>query len=147
MLYKSKFAGDFKMMKYRRIEATDDERIAKIIRANLEKLNLDDSTKGKGYGKELMKIYEVQERNSCLLNVLLNVWEDSVRATHLFLSDAEINKIKGYVPQALSSVEHLIIAEGETCGAVGFMGVCNNRLEMLFISPKARDFNIVCCAG
>ena len=28
-------------MKYRRIEATDDERIAKIIRANLEKLNLD----------------------------------------------------------------------------------------------------------
>ena len=53
-----------------------------------------------------MKIYEVQERNTLLLTALLNVWEDSVRATHLFLSDAEVNQIKKYVPQALDSVEH-----------------------------------------
>ncbi|HAU86791.1 MAG TPA: hypothetical protein DCW90_15265 [Lachnospiraceae bacterium] len=52
-----------------------------------------------------MKIYEVQERNTLLLTALLNVWEDSVRATHLFLSDAEVNQIKKYVPQALDSVE------------------------------------------
>lgn len=84
-----------------------------------------------------MKIYEVQERNSHLLTVLLNVWEDSVRATHLFLSDAEVNQIKRYVPQALSGVKHLIIAEEETYGIVGFMGVENKQLEILFLSPKA----------
>lgn len=82
-----------------------------------------------------MKIYEVQDRNQQLLTVLLNVWENSVRATHLFLSDAEVKKIKEYVPQALSGVEYLIIAETEFDEPVAFMGTENSRLEMLFISP------------
>ena len=29
---------------------------------------------------------------------LVRVWESSVRATHLFLSESEIDRIKGYVP-------------------------------------------------
>lgn len=81
-----------------------------------------------------MKIYEIQERTS-LLNVLLNVWENSVRATHRFLSGEEVNQIKKYVPQALNSVEHLIIAESELGIPVAFMGIENNRLEILFVSP------------
>lgn len=44
-----------------------------------------------------MKIYEVQERLS-ILNILLDIWEDSVRATHHFLSDAKVKQIKEYVP-------------------------------------------------
>lgn len=48
-----------------------------------------------------MKIMEVQERTPMLVEQLLAVWEDSVRATHLFLSDDEINSIKPYVPQAI----------------------------------------------
>ena len=89
-----------------------------------------------------MKIYEVQERNTLLLTALLNVWEDSVRATHLFLSDAEVNQIKKYVPQALDSVEHLIITERECGEPVAFMGIENNRLEMLFLSPSERGKGI-----
>ena len=45
-----------------------------------------------------MKLYKVKERNNQLINTLLNVWENSVRATHLFLSDLEIKRIKEYVP-------------------------------------------------
>ena len=60
-----------------------------------------------------MKIYEVEERTPHLLGNLLDIWEDSVRTTHLFLSDKEVEKIKAYVPQALSGVKHLIIAENE----------------------------------
>ncbi len=60
-----------------------------------------------------MKLYEVQNRTP-LLDTLVSVWEDSVRATHHFLSDAEILKIKTYVPQALSAVENLVIAEDPT---------------------------------
>lgn len=85
-----------------------------------------------------MKIYEVQNRNQQLLTVLLYVWESSVRATHLFLSDAEVKKIKEYVPQALGGVEHLIIAETESDEPIAFMGTENSRLEMLFISPLER---------
>ena len=56
-----------------------------------------------------MKILEVSDRTSTLIEQLLNIWEASVRATHLFLSDAEVNQIKSYVPQALKDVEHLIM--------------------------------------
>ena len=45
-----------------------------------------------------MKIYEVTARTPHLTAELLTVWEASVRATHLFLSDAEILQIKEYVP-------------------------------------------------
>ena len=60
-----------------------------------------------------MKLYELKTRRQPLLTTLLNLWEDSVRATHSFLSNAEIEKIKEYVPQALGGVEHLIVAEKE----------------------------------
>ena len=41
------------------------------------------------------------DRTPELLRQLLDVWERSVTATHLFLSGDEIEQIKGYVPQAL----------------------------------------------
>lgn len=85
-----------------------------------------------------MKIYEVHERTPQLTEKLLKIWEDSVRATHLFLSDAEIVGIKGYVPQALNGAGHLVIAENEAAESVAFMGTEKSRLEMLFISPSER---------
>ena len=87
-----------------------------------------------------MRLYEVQDRNQSLLDALLDIWEQSVRATHLFLSDAEVNAIRTYVPQALKSVEHLIAAEAEK--PIGFMGVQNGRLEMLFLAPEERGKGI-----
>lgn len=89
-----------------------------------------------------MKMYEVQVRTPQLLTNLLNIWEKSVRATHLFLPDAEINRIKAYVPQALSGVEHLLIAEDEFGKVIAFMGTENNRLEMLFLSAAERGKGI-----
>ena len=69
-----------------------------------------------------MRIVEVASRTPDLMTRLLSVWEGSVRATHLFLSDAEIEDIKKYVPQALDEVAHLVIAEdGKKC-PVAFMG-------------------------
>lgn len=85
-----------------------------------------------------MKIYEVTARTPHLTAELLTVWEASVRATHLFLSDAEILQIKEYVPQALQGIAHLIVAEDDAGAAVGFMGIEDRRLEMLFLSPAAR---------
>lgn len=85
-----------------------------------------------------MKIVEVKERTPDLIKGLLEVWENSVRATHMFLSDSEIQSIKKYVPQALNEVLHLLIAEDESGRAVAFMGVEAGSLEMLFIAPEER---------
>ena len=87
-----------------------------------------------------MKIYEAETRDESLLARLLEIWESSVRATHLFLSDAEVQKIKEYVPLALKNVSHLIIAESGEPAA--FMGIEEKRLEMLFISPVERGHGI-----
>lgn len=89
-----------------------------------------------------MRIYEVQARTSRLLAQLLEIWEDSVRATHRFLSDAEMNRIKEYVPRAIRNVEHLIIAENKAGNMIAFMGVENSRLEMLFLAPYERGKGI-----
>ncbi len=43
----------------------------------------------------------IKEKNSSLTSQLLEVWEDFVKATHLFLSNDEIKNIKEYVPQAI----------------------------------------------
>lgn len=85
-----------------------------------------------------MRILEVEERSSDLISKLIAVWEASVRATHLFLSDSEILSIKEYVPQALKSVDKLIIAENEEEKPIAFMGIENKTLEMLFITPSER---------
>ena len=66
------------------------------------------------------------------------MWEHSVRATHHFLSESEILRIRAYVPQAVGGVAQLVAAENQAGEPVGFMGVENGRLEMLFLAPEAR---------
>ncbi|WP_455684613.1 GNAT family N-acetyltransferase [Thomasclavelia sp.] len=85
-----------------------------------------------------MRIFEVKERTLFLNNQLIEVWEKSVRATHLFLSDKEINDIKKYVPQAINEIAHLIVLENESKYPVAFMGIEKQTLEMLFIAPDER---------
>lgn len=85
-----------------------------------------------------MKIIEIKDRNPLLLKQLLEVWESSVKATHLFLSKNEIEEIKKYVPQALNEIPHLIIVENENQVPIGFMGIAEQHLEMLFISDEER---------
>ena len=85
-----------------------------------------------------MRIVRVQERHPVLIHALLDIWERSVKATHLFLSDGEIENIKEYVPRALMGVENLTVAENEDGQSVAFMGTESGTLEMLFIAPEER---------
>lgn len=94
--------------------------------------------KSKSGDRNKLKIVKVTERDSVLIQNLLDIWESSVKATHLFLSYNEINNIKQYVPQALMDVPALIIAKDKNENPVGFMGIANKRLEMLFISNESR---------
>ena len=85
-----------------------------------------------------MHIVEIHNRSTTLIQRLLSIWEGSVKATHLFLSDEEIDKIKTYVPQALQDIPHLIIIEDDLHVPVGFMGIADHHLEMLFIADEER---------
>ena len=85
-----------------------------------------------------MQMIAVSERPEHFIQSLVEVWEKSVRVTHLFLSDSEIENIKDYVPQALRGIESLVIAEYGNHIPVAFMGIEEGSLEMLFITPKER---------
>lgn len=85
-----------------------------------------------------MKIYEVQNRTNVLIDQLYWVWKHSVKETHLFLSDQDIEKIAELIPTYLNEITHLIIAENELNEPVAFMGIDDKKLEMLFIDPDER---------
>ena len=84
------------------------------------------------------EISEVADRPPQLIEQLLEVWERSVRATHLFLSAGEIAEIRTCVPQALREVPHLIVARRADGTPAGFMGIDGQKLEMLFLAPEER---------
>lgn len=90
----------------------------------------------------MLSIREVKNRTPELLTQLLEVWEGAVRSTHLFLTDSEIIRIRAYVPQALSEIAHLVIAEEESGAPLAFMGVADGSLEMLFVAPEERGKGI-----
>lgn len=81
-------------------------------------------------------------RTEELLEELVQVWESSVRATHLFLSEADIDQIRQDLPQVFTGIEHVAVAKDRTGGVVGFMGVAAHRLEMLFLAAPARGVGL-----
>ncbi len=89
-----------------------------------------------------MRTIEVKVRTPTLIKQLIEVWQNSVKETHLFLSKEEINNIKEYVPQALKGVSHLVIVENENNEPVAFMGIEDKKLEMLFIKNSERGKGI-----
>ena len=99
---------------------------------------------GRGDRMKIVALKELsyEDRMTALLHYLTYIWEQSVKATHLFLSPKEIAEIKPYVINALKEIPNLIIGKDEDGFIVGFMGVDNNKLEMLFISPESRGKGI-----
>ncbi len=88
-------------------------------------------------GKLLCKLKKLSNLINSTEQELLTIWESSVRATHKFLNNDEILQIRNYVPQAFKQVEHLlIIIDHEQIK--GFMGINDQKVEMLFIDAKAR---------
>lgn len=83
-----------------------------------------------------MNIHPVKEEcTDALVAVLTDVWEASVRATHTFLTKADIAALREYVPDALRAVEHLTVLLDDNGQPAGFCGVDGRRLEMLFLHP------------
>ncbi len=70
---------------------------------------------------------------------LLKIWESSVRATHDFLPEEEIQALRAllenlYFPAVTLSIARLV----EEGSIVGFVGTSENRIEMLFVDAAQR---------
>lgn len=75
------------------------------------------------------------ERNNSLLNRLTELWEASVRATHHFLQETDIENLKPCVTEGLASIRHLYVAF-DADALTAFIGIQDEKIEMLFVSPQ-----------
>jgi putative acetyltransferase len=67
--------------------------------------------------------------------VLIELWEQSVRATHHFLSEDYLQEIKTLLPGIFPLVKIFVWREND--GNIrGFAGVARGKMEMLFIHPN-----------
>ncbi len=71
-----------------------------------------------------------------------DVWEASVRATHDFLREADIQKMKPLVRDEYLFLVTLFGVRDANGRILGFLGVAGNKIEMLFIHPEARGRGI-----
>jgi len=67
---------------------------------------------------------------------LIGIWEESVRASHYFITEEDIHLYRGHVGEALRSMDIYNITD-EYGRMIGFTGIDKNKIEMLFITPEA----------
>lgn len=69
---------------------------------------------------------------------LVAIWESSVRATHHFLQESDIAALRPLLLNAYLPHLRVVIARDETGVIHGFLGVDQNRIEMLFVDDVSR---------
>src|SRR5260221_3662722 len=73
---------------------------------------------------------------------VVEVWEASIRATHTFATEADIEVIRPLVRDGLPDVPHLLCVREPAGQVVGFIGVQDGKVEMLFVHPAWRGQGI-----
>jgi putative acetyltransferase len=66
------------------------------------------------------------------------VWEAAVRATHHFISEADIDIFRPLVRAALPRQQQIVCVRDQQGQVAGFVTVNHNNVDMLFITPLAR---------
>ncbi len=81
-----------------------------------------------------MKI-EIQPYHDGFKEQLIAVWEKSVRATHHFLAPSDIDYFKNIVIDIdFNAFQVFCLTEDD--GVIGFIGIADHKIEMLFLSPE-----------
>ena len=71
---------------------------------------------------------------------IIDVWEQSVRATHHFLPEEYLQQIKTLLPSIFPAVQIFVAQDNNKIA--GFLGVAEKKIEMLFIHPDSRGKGI-----
>jgi ribosomal protein S18 acetylase RimI-like enzyme len=83
-----------------------------------------------------LNIHLISKREA-QLTYLVAIWESAVRATHSFLTEADIKELVPEVKQGLLAIDTLLGVYEEQ-QLVGFLGIQNEKIEMLFIDNDYR---------
>jgi putative acetyltransferase len=73
---------------------------------------------------------------------VVDLWEASVRATHDFLREEDILFFKPLILNEYLGAVELNCARDHSHNMVGFLGVADKKIEMLFIHPDVRGKGI-----
>ncbi|WP_320175596.1 GNAT family N-acetyltransferase [Maridesulfovibrio sp.] len=69
---------------------------------------------------------------------LIELWERSVRATHDFLTDGDIEYLRPLILEQYFDAVELKCVNDSHGKILGFCGVAEGNLEMLFVDPQSR---------
>ena len=69
---------------------------------------------------------------------MLKVWENSVRATHDFITEEDIEFFKPIIMEHAFPAVSLKCVKNESGSIVGFVGVHDAKVEMLFVLNEVR---------
>ena len=86
-----------------------------------------------------MRIEKADKKNHLLL---IDIWEASVRATHDFLSEEDIVTLKPLILEQYFDAVDLKCVKTQSDKILGFCGVHDGNIEMLFILPESRNLGI-----
>lgn len=78
---------------------------------------------------------EIGRRQEEIVSELCELWELSVRSTHHFLGEEDVERLKPFVVQGLKHIERLFGFREEGAPFLAFMGIQGDKLEMLFVHP------------
>lgn len=74
-------------------------------------------------------------RTQNTITTLTCLWEASVRQSHHFLTDENIEKLRPFVKTGLESIEQLYVSFERNL-PTGFIGIDKDKIEMLFVAPE-----------
>ena len=74
--------------------------------------------------------------------VLLKIWEDSVRASHDFLPEERLQALKSLLLDSYFPQVNLWLWQDAAQQRLGFVGVAEANIEMLFVQPQAQGLGI-----
>lgn len=69
---------------------------------------------------------------------LIAIWESSVRATHAFLQESDIASLRPLLLGTYLPNLQVFVACDDSRELIGFVGVSENRIEMLFVDADSR---------
>lgn len=83
-----------------------------------------------------MKIEKLQSPSDDTLDELLDVWERSVRDSHHFLAEKDIEFFRPLVRHKYFQAVALYAVRNAAGDIAAFMGISDDMLEMLFVLPE-----------
>ena len=85
-------------------------------------------------------VWQIRPARPADSGTLLELWERSVRATHEFLTEADIVGLRPHVAQALrDGALELWVLTDEGDVPIGFMGLAGDDIAALFLEPAHRE--------